>query len=154
MNIWKTQVKINIPAGVEKKMAAKVLCLSDCEKAKANLENLLGSSFETECVPTILSALQSMKRSKPDAIVVQLHLREESCFDFMRALENNAEYATIPVITCCVEDVFDKSIEEYLRKVSQFLGSKVYVNCPDFYSARLQRQVAQSIKESQLHHAC
>jgi PleD family two-component response regulator len=141
-------VQSNGQAEVEMTMTSKILCLFDSHKAETGLGDLLGSAYDTECVPTILAALQSLKRSKPVVIVVQLHLREESCFDFLRALENNPEYASIPVITCCVEDV-NKSIEEYLIKVSEFLGSKVYVRCQDFYSARLQREVAQCIKKSQ-----
>jgi PleD family two-component response regulator len=149
MSNWKPYlVQSNGPVEVEKTMTSKILCLFDCQKAQTGLGDLLGSAYETECVPTILAALQSLKRSKPAAIVAQLHLREESCFDFLRALENNPEYASIPVITCCVEDV-NKSIEEYLIKVSAFLGSKIYVRSQDFYSARLQREVAQCIKDSQ-----
>jgi CheY-like chemotaxis protein len=151
MNNWKPYlVESSCSAGVVKEMAAKVLCLFDSDEAKTSLENLLGCAYETECVPTILAALQSLRKSRPDAIIVQLHLREESCFDFLRALENNPEYTSIPVITCCIVDQFDKSIEEYLIKVSTFLGSKIYVCCQDFYSARLQREVAQCIRANQL----
>src|ERR1700733_13536215 len=151
MSNWKPYlVQSNAPVEVEKTMTLKILCLFDCQKAKTGLGDLLGSAYETECVPTILAALQSLKKSKPAVIVAQLHLREESCFDFLRALENNPEYASIPVITCCIVDQFDKSIEEYLIKVSTFLGSQIYVCCQDFYSARLQREVAQCIRANQL----
>jgi CheY-like chemotaxis protein len=149
MSNWKPYlIQSNGPVEVENTMKTKILCLFDSQKARTGLGDLLGSAYDTECVPTILAALQSLKRSKPAVIVVQLHLRDESCFDFLRALENNPECASIPVMTCCVEDVH-KSTEEYLIKVSEFLGSKIYVRCQDFYSARLQREVAQCIKESQ-----
>ncbi len=144
----KTDIKRDKVAGVETDMTAKVLCLFDSPVAMAGLAALLGPSYETECVPTILAALQSMKRARPDVIVVQLHLRDESCFDFLRTLENNPQYASIPVITCSVDSV-DKRIEEYLIKVSRFLGSKIYVCSEDFYTDRLQHEVAQCVHESQ-----
>ncbi len=138
----------------DKKMSAKILCLFDSEEARQRLQSLLGDGYELEIVPTILAALQSLKKEIPAAIVVQLHLGEESCFDFLNAVENNADYAKVPVITCCTEDVFDKSIEEYLIRVTRFLGSKSYVCGRDFYSPKLPIEVARCISQSKLGQAC
>lgn len=151
MRKWQPElVKNENPKGFEANVMARVLCLVDSDRARASLEEFLGGAFEIDCAPTILLALQILKKKTPDAIVVQLHLEKESCFDFLRAVENNSDYAGIPVITCCIEDVFDKQIEEYLIKVSEFLGSKLYVCCNDFYSARLQREIADCIEKSRL----
>lgn len=135
-------------------MSAKVLCLVDCPLAKANLEARLSSSYEVEFQPTILAALHSLRKEIPQAIVVQMHLQNESCFDFLSTLENNSEYLQIPVVTCCVENVFDKNIEDYLMKATRCLGSKTYLRCQDFYSEKLPMAVSDCIACRTLPAAC
>jgi hypothetical protein len=119
-----------------------LLCLIDSEAGRLNVEDRLESQYEIETVMTIFNALQALKKEVPTGIVVQLHLKDENCFDFLRMLASNSAFSQIPTITCCVDDVFDKNIEEYLIKVACFMGSRLYISCADFYSPELASKMA------------
>jgi response regulator RpfG family c-di-GMP phosphodiesterase len=123
----------------------KLLCLIDSEIGRLNLVDKLKANYEIKTVSTIFNALQLLKQEIPACVIVQLHLKDENCFDFLRMLASNSEFSRIPTITCCVDDVFDKNIEDYLIKVASFMGSKLYIPCADFYSPALGSKVALSL---------
>jgi len=120
----------------------KLLCLIDSEMGRVNLVDKLKYNYELKTVPTIFNALQALKNEIPAGVVVQLHLKDENCFDFLRMLTSNPAFSQIPTITCCVDDVFDRSIEDYLIKVASFMGSRLYISCDEFYSPALCSKMA------------
>ncbi|MDR3616534.1 MAG: hypothetical protein P4L53_23445 [Candidatus Obscuribacterales bacterium] len=119
----------------------KLLCLIDSETGRLNLVDRLVSNYEIKTFSTIFNALQSLKNEIPAGVIVQLHLKDENCFDFLRMLASNPNFSQIPTITCCVADVFDKNIEDYLIKVASFMGSHLYISCAEFYSPALALKV-------------
>jgi response regulator RpfG family c-di-GMP phosphodiesterase len=120
----------------------KLFCLIDSEAGLLNVVNRLVSNYEIRTFSTIFNALQSLKNEIPAGVIVQLHLKDENCFDFLRMLSSNPTFSHIPTITCCVADVFDKNIEDYLVKVASFMGSHLYISCAEFYSPALDLKVA------------
>ena len=114
-----------------------LLCLTDSASAHENLVKKCCGIFELTMATTIFNALQALKSEIPSMIVVQLHLKDENCFDFLRMLKSNPTFAKIPIVTCCVDDVFDKNIEDYLVKATKAMGSELYIPCSEFYSLSL-----------------
>ena len=119
-------------------MYRTVLCLFDSEEATEMLQATFGPACRVLVVPTVFAALQELKKSTPEMIVVQVGLRDESCFDFFKAVQQLVALKKIPMIAVCVSDAFHESIEAFIQKSCSFFGCQNYLTHTEFKSQALR----------------
>jgi PleD family two-component response regulator len=91
--------------GWEDPMQYSILCLFDSDSAIERLRLLAGSNCTVIAVKTVLGALQEFKKCNADMVLVQVGLKDESCFDFLRAAQPLAEGKNVPMVAVSLDDV-------------------------------------------------
>ena len=102
----------------------KVLIIDDdYSGSKIVRESLENVSFEVSCAYSAEEGLEKLKDSKPDIILLDLVLANESGFKVAQDLKNSPEYANIPIIAISLKkENIDKHIAakvgiiDYLEK--------------------------------------
>lgn len=135
-------------------MNRSVLCLFDSDLAVERLRSSLGPTCHVTAVSTVLGALQELKKMTPDLVIVQVGLRDESCFDFLKAAQPVAMKKNVPMVAVSIEDAYHDSIETFIAKSCQFFGCKCYLPYADFSSDALRFLLAKKIRESGFSAAC
>lgn len=131
-------------------MYRTVLCLTDCEKASETLQERLGPCCRLVVASTVLGALSELRKFTPDLIFVQVCLKNESCFDFLRVAQQITEHKKIPMIAANVVDVMHESTESFIRRTCLFFGCRQYLTVLDFNSDGLRFQISQLMRTSEL----
>ncbi len=135
-------------------MYRSVLCLFDSEAAVEKLRETLGPGCRVLAVSTVFGALQELRKFTPDMVVVQVGLRDESCFDFFRAAQPTLAAKKTPMIAVCVGDIFHESIEAFIQKTCVFFGCQNYLTYKDFQSDALRFQLTKSMRSICISKAC
>jgi DNA-binding response OmpR family regulator len=131
-------------------MYRTVLCLTDCDEASEMLRDRLGPGCRLIVASTILGALSQLRKFTPDLIFVQICLKEESCFDFLRVAQLVTEPKKIPMIAANVKDVLHESTESFIRRTCLFFGCRQYLTEQDFHSDGLRFQITQLMRTGAL----
>jgi twitching motility two-component system response regulator PilH len=106
-------------------MARTILIVEDNPVDRQRLEKLLGDAGYMVATATDGNqALASVKRSKPDAILMDVNMPELDGFAATRALQGDAQTRDIPVILVTAKD------QKADKAWGQMLGAKGYVAKP------------------------
>ena len=107
-------------------MAARnILIVDDNQVDRTRLEKLLGTAgYQTSTADNGQQALDSVKRNKPDAILMDVNMPGMDGFAATRALRANADTMNIPVVLVSSKD------QKADKAWGQMLGAAAYVTKP------------------------
>jgi twitching motility two-component system response regulator PilH len=116
-------------------MTRTILIVEDNAADRQRLEKLLGEAgYMVATATNGTQALASVKRSRPDAILMDVNMPEMDGFAATRALQGDAETKGIPVILVTAKN------QKADKAWGQMLGAKGYVTKP-FSDEQLLSQV-------------
>lgn len=116
-------------------MTRTILIVEDSQTDRTRLEKLLGDAgYLVSTAENGAQALAAVKRSKPDAILMDVNMPEMDGFAATRALRGDADTKDIPVVLVTSKD------QKADRAWGQMLGAKGYVSKP-FTDDELLQQV-------------
>ncbi len=106
-------------------MTRTVLIVEDNQSDRTRLERLLsGAGYQVTTAENGTQALAAVKRSKPDAILMDVNMPEMDGFAATRALRGDADTKDIPVVLVTAKD------QKADKAWGQMLGAKGYVTKP------------------------
>jgi twitching motility two-component system response regulator PilH len=106
-------------------MARNILIVEDNQLDRTRLEKLLGGAgYQVSTAENGDQAIASVKRSKPDAILMDVNMPGMDGFAATRALRNDADTKDIPVILVTAKD------QKADKAWGQMLGAKAYITKP------------------------
>jgi twitching motility two-component system response regulator PilH len=106
-------------------MARNILIVEDNQLDRTPLERLLGGAgYQVSTAENGDQAIASVKRSKPDAILMDVNMPGMDGFAATRALRNDADTKDIPVILVTAKD------QKADKAWGQMLGAKAYITKP------------------------
>jgi twitching motility two-component system response regulator PilH len=106
-------------------MARNILIVEDNAVDRTRLEKLLGTAgYVVSTAENGEQAIASVKRSKPDAILMDVNMPGMDGFAATRALRGDADTKDIPVVLVTAKD------QKADKAWGQMLGAKGYVTKP------------------------
>ena len=106
-------------------MARNILIVEDNQVDRTRLEKVLGGAgYLVSTAENGEQAIASVKRSKPDAILMDVNMPGMDGFAATRALRGDAETKDIPVVLVTAKD------QKADKAWGQMLGAKGYVTKP------------------------
>jgi twitching motility two-component system response regulator PilH len=106
-------------------MAKTILIVEDNHGDRTRLERLLGAAgYQVSTAENGAQALAAVKRSKPDAILMDVNMPEMDGFAATRALRGDAQTKDIPVVLVTGKD------QRADKAWGQMLGAAGYVTKP------------------------
>ena len=106
-------------------MARNILIVEDSQVDRTRLETLLsGAGFAVSTAENGEQAIASVKRSKPDAILMDVNMPGMDGFAATRALRNDGDTKDIPVVLVTAKD------QKADKAWGQMLGAKGYITKP------------------------
>jgi twitching motility two-component system response regulator PilH len=106
-------------------MARNILIVDDSPVDRTRLEKLLGANgYLVSTAENGEQAIASVKRNKPDAILMDVNMPGMDGFAATRALRNDADTKDIPVVLVTGKD------QKADKAWGQMLGAKGYVTKP------------------------
>jgi twitching motility two-component system response regulator PilH len=106
-------------------MTRTVLIVEDNQVDRSRLEKLLsGAGYQVSTAENGSQALASVKRAKPDAILMDVNMPEMDGFAATRALRGDVDTKDIPVVLVTAKD------QKADKAWGQMLGAKGYVTKP------------------------
>lgn len=106
-------------------MTRTILIVEDNQADRSRLEKLLGDAgYLVSTAENGAQALAAAKRSKPDAILMDVNMPEMDGFAATRALRGDAGTKDIPVVLVTAKD------QKADKAWGQMLGAKGYVTKP------------------------
>jgi len=106
-------------------MARHILIVEDSQVDRARLETLLATNgFQVSTAADGQAALDSVKRAKPDAILMDVNMPGMDGFAATRALRGDAGSKDIPVVLVTAKD------QKADKAWGQMLGAKGYITKP------------------------
>jgi twitching motility two-component system response regulator PilH len=106
-------------------LAKSILIVEDNQSDRNRLEKLLGGcGYLVSTAENGVQALAAVKRSKPDAILMDVNMPEMDGFAATRALRSDAETRNIPVVLVTAKD------QKADKAWGQMLGANGYVTKP------------------------
>ena len=116
-------------------MTRTILIVDDSAADRARLETVLtAAGYQVSSAVTGRQALEAVKRSKPDAILMDVNMPEMDGYAATRALRGDADTKDIPIVFVTAKD------QKADRAWGQILGAKGYVTKP-YTDAELLTQV-------------
>ncbi|HSI55396.1 MAG: PleD family two-component system response regulator [Ramlibacter sp.] len=106
-------------------MTRNILIVEDNQVDRTRLEKLLGTAgYMVSTAENGEQAIASVKRSKPDAILMDVNMPGMDGFAATRALRGDADTKDIPVVLVTAKD------QKADKAWGQMLGAKGYVTKP------------------------
>ena len=106
-------------------MTRNILVVEDSQVDRARLDKLLaGAGYQVATAENGEQAIASVKRSKPDAILMDVNMPGMDGFAATRALRGDADSKDIPVVLVTAKD------QKADTAWGQMLGAKGYVTKP------------------------
>ena len=106
-------------------MARHILIVDDSQVDRSRLEQLLaGNGFQVTTAAAGQQAIDSVKRAKPDAILMDVNMPGMDGFAATRALRGDAGTKDIPVVLVTAKD------QKADKAWGQMLGAKGYITKP------------------------
>ena len=106
-------------------MARNILVVEDSQVDRTRLETLLGTAgYLVSTAENGEQAIASVKRSKPDAILMDVNMPGMDGFAATRALRGDADSKDIPVVLVTAKD------QKADKAWGQMLGAKGYITKP------------------------
>ena len=106
-------------------MPRHILIVEDSQVDRARLEQLLAANgFQVSTAENGEQAIASVKRAKPDAILMDVNMPGMDGFAATRALRGDADTKDIPVVLVTAKD------QKADKAWGQMLGAKGYVTKP------------------------
>jgi twitching motility two-component system response regulator PilH len=106
-------------------MAKTILIVEDNQTDRTRLERLLsGAGYAVTTAENGVQALAAVKRSRPDAILMDVNMPEMDGFAATRALRGDAATKSIPVVLVTAKD------QKADKAWGQMLGAAGYVTKP------------------------
>ena len=106
-------------------MARNILIVDDSQLERSRLEKLLGTAgYMVSTAENGEQAIASVKRSKPDCILMDVNMPGMDGFAATRALRGDADTKDIPVVLVTAKD------QKADKAWGQMLGAKGYVTKP------------------------
>jgi len=106
-------------------MTRHILIVEDSQIDRTRLEKVLaGSGFHVTLAENGEQALASVKRARPDAILMDVNMPGMDGFAATRALRGDAETKDIPVVLVTAKD------QKADKAWGQMLGAKGYITKP------------------------
>jgi twitching motility two-component system response regulator PilH len=106
-------------------MARNILIVEDNQVDRSRLEKLLGANgYQTSTATNGTEALAAVKRSKPDAILMDVNMPGMDGFAATRALKGDGATKDIPVVLVTSKD------QKADKAWGQMLGAKGHVAKP------------------------
>lgn len=128
----------------------KILALIDSEQATEKLQRDFPPPFELTIVGTILTALQYLQNVTPDVILCQMHLKNESIFDFIKLLPNHPNVSQVPVVGCYTsQPELDKTMDA-LEQALKCFGHQKCLRAETFYSYFLKNEIIDATRRVHL----
>jgi twitching motility two-component system response regulator PilH len=109
----------------EENMARHILIVEDSQVDRSRLEQLLATNgFQVSTAADGQAAIDSVKRAKPDAILMDVNMPGMDGFAATRALRGDAGTKDIPVVLVTAKD------QKADKAWGQMLGAKGYITKP------------------------
>jgi DNA-binding NarL/FixJ family response regulator len=125
----------------------KILALFDSEQAIEKLERDFAAPFELTVVHNIISALLYLQEETPDVILCQMHLEDESIFDFIKLLPNHATARQVPVVSCYTSEAkLGEALDSSLEQALKCFGHQKCLRVETFYSYFLKNEVVDATR--------
>lgn len=106
-------------------MIRNILVVEDNQADRSRLEKILGAAgYQVSTAENGTQALAAVKRSKPDAIMMDVNMPEMDGFAATRALKGESDTKDIPIILVTAKD------QKADKAWGQMLGAKGYVSKP------------------------
>jgi twitching motility two-component system response regulator PilH len=106
-------------------MARHILIVEDSQVDRSRLEQLLSSNgFQVSTAENGQQAIDSVKRAKPDAILMDVNMPGMDGFAATRALRGDTDTKDIPVVLVTAKD------QKADKAWGQMLGAKGYITKP------------------------
>jgi twitching motility two-component system response regulator PilH len=106
-------------------MTRHILIVEDSQVDRARLEKLLSTSgFQVSTAENGEQAIASVKRSRPDAVLMDVNMPGMDGFAATRALRGDADTRDIPVVLVTSKD------QKADKAWGQMLGAKGYITKP------------------------
>lgn len=106
-------------------MVRTILVVDDTASDLSRMEKLLaGAGYQVSTATNGKLALEAVKRSKPDCILMDVNMPEMDGFAATRALRNDAATKDIPVVLVTIKD------QKADKAWGQMLGAKGYITKP------------------------
>ena len=106
-------------------MTRTILIVEDNQVDRSRLEKLLGAAgYSVSMAENGEQAIASVKRSKPDAILMDVNMPGMDGFAATRALRGDADTKDIPVVLVTAKD------QKADKAWGQMLGAKGYITKP------------------------
>lgn len=106
-------------------MVQKILVVDDSQADRDHLTNLLtGAGYSVDTAENGEKAIEQVKASAPDAILMDVNMPEMDGFAATRALKNDAATKDIPVVLVTSKD------QKADKAWGQMLGAAGYVTKP------------------------
>jgi twitching motility two-component system response regulator PilH len=106
-------------------MARHILIVEDSQVDRTRLESLLATNgFQVSLAENGEQAIASVKRAKPDAILMDVNMPGMDGFAATRALRGDADTKDIPVVLVTAKD------QKADKAWGQMLGAKGYITKP------------------------
>ena len=106
-------------------MAHNILVVDDSQLDRSRLEKLLGAAgYMVVTAADGSLALEAVKRSKPDLILMDVNMPDMDGFAATRSLRNDPETKDIPVVLVTAKD------QKADKAWGQMLGAKGYITKP------------------------
>jgi len=106
-------------------MARHILIVDDSQVDRSRLEQLLSTNgFQVSTAENGEQAIASVKRTKPDAILMDVNMPGMDGFAATRALRGDADTKEIPVVLVTAKD------QKADKAWGQMLGAKGYITKP------------------------
>lgn len=106
-------------------MIRSILIVEDNQNDRSRLENILvAAGYQISTAENGNQALAAVKRSRPDAIMMDVNMPEMDGYAATRVLRNEADTKDIPVILVTAKD------QKADRAWGQMLGARGYITKP------------------------
>lgn len=106
-------------------MVRTILVVDDTPSERNRMEKLLADAgYQVTTASNGKQALEAVKRSKPDCILMDVNMPEMDGFAATRALRNDADTKDIPVVLVTIKD------QKADKAWGQMLGAKGYITKP------------------------
>ena len=106
-------------------MARHILIVDDSQVDRSRLEQLLSTNgFQVSTAENGQQAIDSVKRAKPDAILMDVNMPGMDGFAATRALRGDSDTKDIPVVLVTAKD------QKADKAWGQMLGAKGYITKP------------------------
>jgi CheY-like chemotaxis protein len=131
---------------------AQILILEENRREFDQLRRCIESNGHTVWRSTkINDALDFLRRYKIDLIISAIALDEVDVFDFLRAVKNNGDTASIPFVFYCADNAqHERYATDTIKAAGNVLGTRKFIFLPEFNGKKLWEELSECMPQTAL----